>query len=339
MPSGEKEMSFEEYVRIKARKLHAHIVLPEACDRRIQYAASVSKQKRIAEKISFIGDPDEIRSVAEKEEIDISGIEIITHVEERNFETFANKYYELRKHKGVTPELAFEKMKDPLVYGAMMVRTGMVDGMVAGAVVSTADLLRAALTIVGLKPGTRTVSSCFIMVLEDRPFGCEGQMVFADCATIPFPDHKQLAEIAIASAETGRALVGLEPRIAMLSYSTKGSATHESIGKVIKATNIVRESRPDLGIDGELQIDAAVVEAVARIKCPGSPVGGRANVLIFPDLHAGNITYKAVQRFAHAKAYGPIMQGFSQPINDLSRGCSAEDIVNVIAVTAIQTLG
>lgn len=229
-------------------------------------------------------------------------------------------------------------MKDPLTFGAMLLRKGMVDGMVAGAVNATASVLRAAFTIVGMRRGVKTGSSCFIMILPDRSFGHDGQMVFADCATVPFPDHRQLAEIALSSAETARTLIGLEPRVAMLSYSTKGSASHESIGKVIKATNIVRERSPELTIDGELQLDAAVVESVARIKCPDSPVGGKANVLIFPDLHAGNIAYKAVQRFAHAEAYGPILQGVARPVNDLSRGCTAEDIVNVIAVTSAQSV-
>jgi len=329
-------MGFKRRVYNRARDLKAHIVLPEATDPRMQRAASEALGEGLAGEVTFIGDPDVITSVSKSENTDIAKVHIVHHVAAQNFEDFARKYFELRKHKGVTLAKAFEKMKDTLNYGAMMVRNGLVDGMVAGAVNSTAKLLRAAITIVGVKPGEKTVSSCFVMILPDKSFGYEGQMIFADCATVPFPDLKQLAEIAIASAETGRTLIGFEPRVAMLSYSTKGSATHESIEKIVKAVDIVREKRPDLVIDGELQVDAALVQSVAEQKCPGSPVEGMANVFIFPDLHAGNITYKAVQRLAHAEAYGPVLQGLARPVNDLSRGCTVDDIVNVIAVTAVQ---
>lgn len=331
-------MDFRERVWGKARELKVHIVLPEATDIRMQVAASIALREGIVGKLTFVGNPDEIRDISKKEGIDISGVEIVNHIEEPNLKEFAKTYFELRKHKGVTLEDAIQKMKNPLYYGAMMVRTGLVDGLVAGAINSTAELLRAAFSIIGVKPGIKTASSCFIMILPNRTFGHDGQMLFADCAIVPFPTCQQLADIAIATADTGRKLLGFEPRIAMLSYSTKGSAQHESIDRIVKATGIVKERRPDLIIDGELQVDAALVEEVAAKKCPGSPVGGRANVLIFPDLQAGNIAYKLVQRLGGAEAIGPVLQGFMKPVSDLSRGCTADDIVNVIAVTAAQSL-
>jgi phosphate acetyltransferase len=330
-------MDFTRLVWDKARNTDAQIILPEATDPRMQKAAVTAVREGLAD-IRMVGDPDEINTRAREEGLDLSGIPIIDHNKDPHLDAFTQKYFELRKHKGITIEEAEQLMENPLIFAAMMLRRGMADGLVAGAVNATANVLRAGFTIVGMRHGIKTGSSCFIMILPDQSFGQEGVMVFADCATVPFPDHNQLAEIAIASAETGRELIGLEPRIAMLSYSTKGSAKHESIGKVIKATKIVRERRPDLVIDGEMQLDAAVVESVAGLKCPDSPVGGRANVLIFPDLHAGNIAYKAVQRFAHAEAYGPVLQGFSRPINDLSRGCTVDDIVNVIAISSVQSL-
>ena len=331
-------MGFRERVWGKARELKVHIVLPEATDVRTQVAASVALKEGIAGRLTFVGNPDEIWRVSKREGIDISGVEIVNHIKEPSFEEFAKTYFELRKHKGITLEDALERMKSPLYYGAMMVRTGLVDGLVAGAVNSTAELLRAAFSIIGVKPGIKTASSCFIMILPNKNFGYDGQMLFADCAIVPFPTCLQLADIAIASADTGRKLLGFEPRVAMLSYSTKGSAQHESIDRIVKATNMVKERRPDLIIDGELQVDAAIVKDVAAKKCPDSPVGGRANVLIFPDLPSGNIAYKLVQRLGRAEAIGPVLQGFMKPISDLSRGCTADDIVNVIAVTAAQAM-
>jgi phosphate acetyltransferase len=330
-------MGFSDVVWERARGIQAHIVLPESTDVRMQQAASRVVRMGLVRSVTLVGNPAEIRLVSEKNGTDISKVEILDHLNAGNLEDFAGAFYELRKSKGVSPEEALDFMRDPLYYGAMMVRKGLVDGMVAGAVSSSANLLRAAFTVVGLRPGNRTASSSFVMILPDRSFGQEGQMIFADCATVPLPDAHQLADIAIASADTGKNLLGLRPVVAMLSFSTKGSAKHESLDRVIGAVDIVRKRRPDIVIDGELQADAALVESVAGRKCPGSPVNGRANILVFPDLHSGNICYKLVQRLAKAEAFGPILQGLAKPVNDLSRGCSAEDIVNVVTITAVQT--
>jgi phosphate acetyltransferase len=330
-------MGFSDVVWERARGVQAHIVLPESTDIRMQHAAARVMKLGLVRKVSLVGNPGDIRRVAKDNGIDLSRVEIIDHLGEGNFEDFAGSFYELRKAKGLTPEEALTCMKNPLYYGAMMVRKGLAEGMVAGAVNSSANLVRAALTVVGVRAGNKTASSCFVMILPDRSYGHEGQMIFADCATVPSPDAHQLADIAIASAETGRNLLGLAPVVAMLSFSTKGSATHESLDKVIHAVEIVRKRRPDIVIDGELQADAALVEGVAGTKCPGSPVNGKANILVFPDLNSGNICYKLVQRLAKAEAFGPILQGLAKPVNDLSRGCSADDIVNVVTITAVQT--
>ena len=329
-------MGFHDTVFEKAKNLHSHIVLPESTEVRTLKAAAKALKLGLVKRASFIGDPDEIQAASRRECISISGVDIIDHRKEPCFEEFVETYYQLRKHKGLEPDEARECIQDPLYFAAMMVRKKLADGMVAGAVNSTARLIRAALRVIGVKEGIKTASSCFVVILSDRSFGSEGQMIFADCATVPSPDSTQLAEIAISSAETGKNLIGIKPVIAMLSYSTKGSATGRLVEKVRVATEIVKERRPDLVVDGEIQADAALVDHVAQRKCPGSPVGGKANVLIFPDLDAANIAYKLVQRLAHAEAYGPILQGFSRPVNDLSRGCSADDIVGVIAVTAVQ---
>jgi phosphate acetyltransferase len=329
-------MGFSDIVWERARGVQAHIVLPESTDIRMQHAAARVVKLGLVRKISLLGNPAEIGRIAAENGIDLSRVETVDHVKEGNLGDFTETFYELRRTKGLSREEAFDLMKNPLYYGAMMVRKGLADGMVAGAVNSSANLLRAAFTVVGLRTGNKTASSCFVMIVPDRTYGHEGQMIFADCATVPSPDAHQLADIAIASAETGRNLLGLVPIVAMLSFSTKGSAIHESLDKVIHAVEIVRKRRPDIVIDGELQADAALVEGVARTKCPGSPVSGRANILVFPDLNSGNICYKLVQRLAKAEAFGPILQGLAKPVNDLSRGCSADDIVNVVTITAVQ---
>ena len=241
--------------------------------------------------------------------------------------------YELRKAKGMTEEEAARKVQDPMFYGVMMVKMGDADGLVSGAIHSTGDMLRPALQIIKCKPGIKTVSSCFMM---ESPIEEYGVMIFSDCAVIPNPTAEELANIAVAAAESARTLAGIEPKVAMLSFSTKGSAKHDNVTKVQEATRLAREFAPELKLDGELQLDAAIVPSVGALKAPGSEVAGHANVLVFPDLQAGNIGYKLVQRFGKAEAYGPILQGIAKPCNDLSRGCSVDDIVATVAITAVQ---
>jgi phosphate acetyltransferase len=331
-------MNFHEKVCERAKGLKARIVLPESFDVRIQKAALKALKNELVKDIVFIGDPDEIARVANSEGIDLKGIEIVNPLKSDFFDDFAHTYHELRKHKGLSFDEAVEQMRDPVYFAAMIVRKDHAHGLVAGATHSTAHIIRAALKVIGVKEGNKTASSSMVMIVPDKSFGYDGQLIFADCGTVPLPDASQLADIAIASAETGVNLIGFEPVVAMLSFSTKGSAPCEIVDKVIEATALVKQRRPDLVVDGEMQADAALVNCVANKKCPGSPAGGKSNVLIFPDLNAGNISYKLVQRLARAEAYGPILQGFKKPVNDLSRGCSLEDIVNVIAITAVQAL-
>lgn len=332
-----RRMGFREHVWEKAKAKCAHIVLPESFDTRTHEAACRVLEEGLAREVTLVGNPEEIREVSEREKTDISRVSIVDHTASERFEQFVGTYYELRKHKGITKDDAKAKVHDPLVFAALMVKEGIANGMVAGAVNSTADVLRTSLTVIGARSGIKTVSSSMVMIVRESSFGLDGQLIFADCGTVPSPDPEQLAEIAIASAETGSRLIGFEPVVAMLSFSTSGSAKHESVDKVKEAVQIVKEKRPELTIDGELQVDAALVKTVAENKCPDSPVGGKANILIFPDLNAGNIGYKLVQRLGGAQAYGPILQGLARPVNDLSRGCSSDDIVNVVAITAAQS--
>ena len=281
----------------------------------------------------LIGNKDVI---AQKAAFDVNQVTIVDPASD-NLDEYADLLYELRKAKGMEKEQAAQLVKNPLYLGVMLVKTGKADGMVAGSVNSTGDTLRPALQIIKTAPGIKTVSSCFIMVLpEGSKYGENGVMVFADCAVNIEPDAEQLASIAIASADTAKKIAGIDPKIAMLSFSTKGSAKHANVDKVVEATKIVNTIAPELQCDGELQLDAAIVESVAQLKAPGSKIAGHANVLIFPDLQSGNIGYKLVQRLAGAQAVGPICQGFNKPVNDLSRGCSSEDIVNVVAMTVLQ---
>lgn len=311
------------------------IVLPEGEEDRTLVAAEKVRKEGLA-KVILVGSEENIRKRATALDVNIDGIEIIDPEVSPSIDRYISEFYEIRKNKGMTMEKAEKIVRDPLYYGTMMVKLGDADGMVSGAIHTTGDLLRPGLQIIKTAKGASVVSSFFIMLVPNCEYGEEGLLVFSDCAVNPNPTAEQLASIAISTAETAKSLCKIEPKVAMLSFSTMGSADHELVEKVRKATDIAKELRPDLNIDGELQLDAAIVDKVAKQKAPNSKVAGHANVLIFPDLQSGNIGYKLVQRFAKAEAIGPICQGFAKPINDLSRGCSAEDIVSVVALTAVQ---
>ncbi|MEA2063721.1 MAG: phosphate acetyltransferase [Gemmatimonadota bacterium] len=317
-----------------AVKEQKKVVLPESTEERMLKATEIIMAEGIA-KVVLLGDEDEIRAAASAASADLSGAEIIPLSGTPQAGELAGKLYELRKHKGMTEEQAAETLKTPMYYAAMLVREGLADGYVAGALNTTGNTLKPALQIIKTRPGIRTVSSYFLMVLPDTSWGVEGTLFFADCAICPDPNEKQLAEIAITTADSFKTMMGTDPLVAMLSFSTKGSAKHSRVNKVAGATEIIRKERPDIQVDGELQADAALIEKVGAKKSPGSAVAGKANVLIFPDLDSGNIAYKLVQRLAGAEAIGPVIQGIARPVNDLSRGCSVEDIVSVTAITAI----
>lgn len=315
-------------IREKASQKKKTIVLPESHDERVLRAAEILTKEKIASIIT-IGNEDKVRDTASKLGINLEGIQIIDAEKSDKLNDFTNIFYNLRKHKGITIEQARDTIKRDIFFGGMMVREGMADGSVSGSYATTADVTRAAIFCVGLKEGISILSSFFLMVLPDKVYS------FADCAVNPNPDASQLADIAISTADNHKKLTGEEPYIAMLSFSTKGSAEHELVDKVRQATNFVKERRPDLNVDGELQFDAAIVESVGKKKAPGSNVAGRANVLIFPDLNSGNIGYKIAQRLGKAEAIGPINQGLKKPFFDLSRGCSVDDIVNTASIACI----
>lgn len=328
-------MSLMDSMKEQAKKDVKHILLPEGSEERTVQAAEIITKEGIA-KVTLLGKEEEIKATAQKFNVSLEGIDIVNPEEDADLEKYINLFYELRKEKGVDMEKANKTMRNPLFYAAMMVREGRGDGMVSGAVCTTGDTLRPGLQIVKMQKGISVVSGAFIMEVPKKEFGANGVLLFADCAVTPNPTAEQLAAIAVSTANTAKTLCGMDPKVAMLSFSTKGSAKHELVDKVVEATKLAHELAPDLELDGELQLDAALVEKVGSLKCPGSPVAGKANVLVFPDIQAGNIGYKLVQRLAGAEAIGPICQGFKYPINDLSRGCSVDDIVSVVAITAVQ---
>ena len=326
-------------IQEKAKKLNKRIVLPEGLEERTIKAADILIENKIAQ-IILLGNPDEIKAEAAK--YGLKNISEATIIDPKNHDKkdhYIDMMVEIRKKKGLTRDEAAKLIEDPLYLSTLMIKNGDADGEVAGAQNATGDVLRPAFQYVKTKPGVSVVSGAFIMILKDKEFGENGLIVFADCAVHPNPTAKELAEIAVTTGHTTRAIAGFEPRIAMLSFSTKGSAKHEMVDKVVEATKLAQEMDPSLQIDGELQSDAAIIPAIGKKKAPDSKIAGKANVLVFPTLETGNITYKLIQRLAHAEAVGPVLQGMAAPINDLSRGCSVDDIVRLVAITCNQAGG
>ncbi|MCH5295250.1 MAG: phosphate acetyltransferase [Treponema sp.] len=340
-------MNFVEEMKKKARDYQNSLVLPEGTEERTVRAAARIVEEGLAAKVTLLGKKAEVEAAAKSAGAPLDGITVVDPAESEWLDDFGSRYFELRagkiNKKTGEPEIPSAEagkafmLKDPLSFGAMMVRTGKADAMVSGALSATADLLRAGLKVIGTSPGTKTASSCFVMDTHDKSWGHEGYMIFADCAVNPRPTAEQLADIALDSAKSCRELLGTEPAVAMLSFSSKGSGGKlEDVIKVQDAARMAKEREPELLLDGELQTDAALIPSVTERKAPGSPITGKANTLIFPSLEAGNIGYKLVQRFAHADAFGPILQGFAQPISDLSRGCTSDEIVVTCAITLVQ---
>ncbi len=324
------ELKLLNEIKSKSKELKKTIVLPESHDERVLKAAETLTKEKLASVIT-LGNENKVRESAKKNGVNLEGVRIIDPMLSDRLSDFTNIFYNRRKHKGITIEKARETLTRDLLFGAMMVKEGMADGSVSGSTASTADVMRAGIQCIGMPEGISIVSSFFLMMFPERTFS------FADCAVVPMPDANQLADIAISTSDNHRKLTGEEPFVAMLSFSTKGSAEHESIDKVIEATKLVRQKRPDINVDGELQFDAAIIESIGKKKAPGSEVAGKANVLIFPDLNAGNIGYKIAQRLGGAEAVGPMVQGLKKPFFDLSRGCSVEDIVNTSAIAALMS--
>lgn len=333
-------MQFIEQIKQRASKNIKTIILPEAEDIRILKATEIVLKEKYAN-IVLIGNKEKIQQQAQQNNIEIAGAEIIDPNTSEKYDDYAKLLYELRKHKGMTEEQAKELAKDPIYFGVLMLKdeNTKADGLVSGAVHSTSDTLRPALQILKTAPNTKLVSAFFVMVVPDCEYGENGTFIFADSGLNENPDEDQLSEIAISSSKSFEQLIGKEAKVAMLSYSTYGSAKSELTEKMINATKLVKEKAPNLLVDGELQVDSAIIPEITKSKAPGSPLKGQANVLVFPDLNCGNIAYKLVQRLAKAEAYGPLCQGIAKPVNDLSRGCSAEDVAGVVAITAVQAQG
>ncbi len=330
-------MSFIETIKNRAKQQIKTIVLPEATDIRVLKGAEVALKEKYAN-IILVGNTEQITKIAQNNKIDIEGAKIVDPKTSENYEKYSNLLYELRKHKGMTIEQAKQIALDPVYFGMLMVKDEdtKADGLVSGAAHSTADTLRPALQILKTAPDTKLVSAFFVMVVPDCEYGSNGTFIFGDAGLNANPNPEELSEIAISSSKSFSQLVGEEPKVAMLSYSTYGSAKSELTNKVVEATKLLKEKEPELKADGELQLDAAIIPEIAQSKAQGSSIAGKANVLIFPNLDAGNIGYKLVQRLAKAEAYGPLCQGIAKPVNDLSRGCSYQDIAGVIAITAVQ---
>lgn len=332
-------MELMDQIRNRAKLNQQRIVLPEGTEERTLKAADIILGEGIA-KIILLGNREEIeKHAAEWSLTNISKAEIIDPVTHPKKQVYADLLYSIRKEKGMTPEAALKQVEDPLYLATLLIKNGDADGEVAGAANATGNVLRPAFQIVKTLPGISVVSGAFIMIMKEKHWGDDGIIVFADCAVHPDPTEDELAQIAVSTARTAKAIAGITPRVAMLSFSTKGSAAHPMVDKVVNATRKAKEMAPDIMIDGEMQADAAIVEKIGQSKAPGSPIAGKANVLVFPTLEVGNIAYKLVQRLAGAEAVGPVLQGMAAPINDLSRGCSVEDIVNLVAITANQAAG
>jgi len=326
-------MDFVKEMKAKAKSLQKKIVLPEGTEPRTIKAARALIDEGLAKSAALLGKTDAINAAASREGVKLDGITVLDPASSAAIESYANEFYQLRKHKGMTPEQAKIDIVDPLRWGAMMVHLGDADAMVAGAENTTGDVLRAGLAIIGTTPGLKTASSCFVMTGMEPSWGKEGSLIFADCAVIPDPSAEQLADIAVSAAQSCREFLGADPVVALMSFSTKGSAKHDYVTKVQTAVEILKGKNPGFLFDGELQADAALVPSVTEKKAPGSPVTGKVNTLIFPDLGAGNIGYKLLQRLGKVDAFGPFLQGFAKPVSDLSRGASVEDIVVTCAVT------
>ena len=328
-------MSFIESIKQRAKQNIKTIILPEAEDKRVLEAASKVIAQGFA-KVILIGNKEQVEKDSKENNIDLSGVEIIDIKSSTKKQEYAQKLFELRQAKGMTEEEASKLIEEPIYFGMMMLKNGEADGLVSGAAHSTSNTLRPALQILKTAPNTKLVSAFFVMCVPNCEYGEHGTFIYGDSGLNQNPNADELSEIAISSAKSFKSLVEAEPKVAMLSYSTYGSAKSELTEKVIEATKFVKEKAPDLLVDGELQVDAAIIPEVSKSKAPGSPIEGNANVLIFPDLNAGNIGYKLTQRLAKAEAYGPLCQGIAKPVNDLSRGCSSDDIVGVVAITAVQ---